>query len=61
MLPDGGEILDIDCEPADRPVFLKDSGSTEFLVRQTAETKPLDAEEQHDYIQERFYGAASDD
>ena len=60
-LPDGREILDIDCEPANRPVFLKDSGSTEFLVRQPAETKPLDAEEQHDYIQERFYGAASDD
>ena len=60
MLPDGREILDIDCEPADRPVFLKDSGSTEFLVRQPAETKPLDAEEQHAYIQERFYGAASE-
>ena len=60
-LPDGREILDIDCEPADRPAFLKDSGSTEFLVRQPAETKPLDAEEQHDYIQERFYGAASED
>ena len=61
MLPDGREILDIDCEPADRPVFLKDSGSTEFLVRQPAETKPLDAEEQHDYIQKRFYGVAAED
>ena len=56
MLPDGHEVLDIDCEPAAEPIFLIDGQREEFPVRYPAMTKNLTARDQHEYIQGRFYG-----
>ena len=56
MLPDGHEVLDIDCEPAAEPIFLIDGQRNEFPVRYPAMTKNLTARDQHEYIQGRFYG-----
>ena len=56
MLPDGHEVLDIVCRPANEPIFLSDGQRDEFPVRFPAMTKNLTARDQHDYIQGRFYG-----
>ena len=53
-LPDGNEILDIACEPAEEPIFLSDNKGEEFPLRYPAMTKALAAREQHEYIRERF-------
>ena len=53
-LPDGNEILDIACEPAEEPIFLSDNKGEEFPLRYPAMTKALAAREQHQYIRERF-------
>ena len=49
-LPDGNEILDITCEPAEEPIFLSDNKGEEFPLRYPAMTKALAAREQHEYI-----------
>ena len=55
-LPDGHEVLDIVCRRADEPIFLSDGQREEFPVRFPAMTKNLTARDQHEYIQQRFYG-----
>ena len=58
-LPSGERIVDIVCQPADRPIFTKKvwtSGArAEFFVRYDGATRrPADDQELYDYIRERF-------
>ena len=55
-LPDGHEVLDIECDPADEPIFLTYGDTEEFPVRYSAMTKKLRVREAHEYIRERFSG-----
>ena len=55
-LPDGHEVLDIECDPAGEPIFLTYGDTEEFPVRYPAMTKKLQAREAYHYIRERFSG-----
>lgn len=51
---DGARILIVTCTPARLPVFLKDSGSERFFIRNGTSTRELSGNQQLEYIRSRF-------
>lgn len=47
-------ILKVDCNPGDKPVFLKEDGKEEFYIRSSAATIEISGSKLIDYINSRF-------
>ena len=52
---DGKDVLQVDCEPAVLPAYLKHGNSEHFYIRTGPSTSELAPSEIHDYVQQRFY------
>jgi hypothetical protein len=47
-------VLKVDCNPSDKPVFLKEAGEEEFYIRSSAATIEISGSKLIDYINSRF-------
>ena len=47
-------VLNVECDPARSPVYLKDGNEERFFIRTTSATVELKGLEEHEYITQRF-------